>query len=164
MENTHQSSVTYEPNTTLEKENQVIEEAKQLLYNRMTNRQYEQFSSPSAVRDFLRLHLAERKCEIFYCLFLDSQHRLLEDRELFKGTIDGCSVYPREVVRATLEINAAAVILAHNHPSGVAEPSNADRQITDRLKNALALVDVRVLDHFVVGDNEVVSFAERGWV
>ena len=81
----------------------------------MTNRRYEQFSSPGSVSDYLRLHLAEQKCEIFYCLFLDSQHRLLDDRELFRGTIDGCSVYPREVVKATLEVNAAAVILAHNH-------------------------------------------------
>lgn len=164
METNHQSSEQYPLNTTLEKENQIIAEAKQLLYKRMTNRKYDQFTSPGAVRDYLCLHLAERKHEIFYCLFLDSQHRLLDGRELFRGTIDGCSVYPREVVKATLEINAAAVILAHNHPSGVAEPSAADRQITDRLKNALALVDVRVLDHFVVGDQDVISFAERGWI
>ena len=164
METNHQSSEQYPLNTTLEKENQIIAEAKQLLYKRMTNRKYDQFTSPGAVRDYLRLHLAERKREIFYCLFLDSQHRLLDDRALFRGTIDGCSVYPREVVKATLEVNAAAVILAHNHPSGVAEPSAADRQITDRLKNALALVDVRVLDHFVVGDKDVISFAERGWI
>ena len=164
METNHQSSEQYPLNTTLEKENQIIAEAKQLLYKRMTNRKYDQFTSPGAVRDYLCLHLAERKYEIFYCLFLDSQHRLLDGKELFRGTIDGCSVYPREVVKATLEINAAAVILAHNHPSGVAEPSAADRQITDRLKNALALVDVRVLDHFVVGDQDVISFAERGWI
>lgn len=164
METNHQSSEQYPLNTTLEKENQIIAEAKQLLYKRMTNRKYDQFTSPGAVRDYLCLHLAERKHEILYCLFLDSQHRLLDGRELFRGTIDGCSVYPREVVKATLEINAAAVILAHNHPSGVAEPSAADRQITDRLKNALALVDVRVLDHFVVGDQDVISFAERGWI
>lgn len=164
METNHQSSEQYPLNTALEKENQIIAEAKQLLYKRMTNRKYEQFTSPGVVTDYLRLHLAERKREIFYCLFLDSQHRLLDDRELFRGTIDGCSVYPREVVKATLEVNAAAVILAHNHPSGVAEPSTADRQITDRLKSALALVDVRVLDHFVVGDQDVISFAERGWI
>lgn len=164
METNLQSSEKYPLNTALEKENQIIAEAKQLLYKRMTNRKYDQFTSPGAVRDYLCLHLAERKYEIFYCLFLDSQHRLLDGKELFRGTIDGCSVYPREVVKATLEINAAAVILAHNHPSGVAEPSAADRQITDRLKNALALVDVRVLDHFVVGDKDVISFAERGWI
>ena len=164
METNHQSSEQYPLNTALEKENQIIAEAKQLLYKRMTNRKYEQFTSPGSVKDYLQLHLAERKREIFYCLFLDSQHRLLDDKELFKGTIDGCSVYPREVVKATLEVNAAAVILAHNHPSGVAEPSTADRQITDRLKDALALVDVRVLDHFVIGDQDVISFAERGWI
>ena len=154
METNHQSSEQYPLDTALEKENQIIAEAKQLLYKRMTNRKYDEFTSPGAVRDYLCLHLAERKYEIFYCLFFDSQHRLLDGKELFRGTIDGCSVYPREVVKATLEINAAAVILAHNHPSGVAEPSAADRQITDRLKNALALVDVRVLDHFVVGDQD----------
>tara|TARA_R110002124_G_scaffold5786_11_gene36332 strand:- start:5967 stop:6461 length:495 start_codon:yes stop_codon:yes gene_type:complete len=164
METNHQSSEKYPLNTALEKENQIIAEAKQLLYKRMTNRKYDAFTSPGAVRDYLCLHLAERKYEIFYCLFLDSQHRLLDGKELFRGTIDGCSVYPREVVKATLEINAAAVILAHNHPSGLAEPSAADRQITDRIKNALALVDVRVLDHFVVGDQDVISFAERGWI
>lgn len=162
METNHQPSDQYQLETTLEKENQVIAEAKQLLYKRMTNRRYEQFTSPGAVVDFLRLHLAERKCEIFYCLFLDSQHRLIEDRELFRGTIDACSVYPREVVKAALEINAAAVILAHNHPSGVADPSTADKRITERLQEALALVDIRVLDHFVVGDSDVISFAERG--
>ena len=123
METNHQSSEQYPLNTALEEENQIIAEAKQLLYKRMTNRKYDQFTSPGAVRDYLRFHLAERKHEVFYCLFLDSQHRLLDDRELFRGTIDGCSVYPREVVKATLEVNAAAVILAHNHPSGVAEPS-----------------------------------------
>lgn len=164
METNHQSSEQYPLSTALEKENQIIAEAKQLLYKRMTNRKYDQFTSPGAVRDYLRLHLAERTHEIFYCLFLDSQHRLLDGRELFRGTIDGCSVYPREVVKATLEVNAAAVILAHNHPSGIAEPSTADRQITDRLKNALALIDVRVLDHFVIGDQDVISFAERGWI
>ena len=164
METNYQSSDRYPLNTALEEENRIIAEAKQLLYKRMTDRKYDEFSCPGAVKDYLRLHLAERKREIFYCLFLDSQHRLLEDRELFKGTIDGCSVYPREVVKAALEVNAAAVILAHNHPSGVAEPSTADRQITDRLQNALALIDVRVLDHFVVGDQEVISFAERGWI
>jgi len=164
METNHQSSEQYPLNTALEEENQIIAEAKQLLYKRMTNRKYDQFTSPGAVRDYLHFHLAERKHEVFYCLFLDSQHRLLDDRELFRGTIDGCSVYPREVVKATLEVNAAAVILAHNHPSGVAEPSSADRQITERLKNALALVDVRVLDHFVVGDQDVISFAERGLI
>jgi DNA repair protein RadC len=107
------------------------------------------------------LQLRDRPYEVFACLFLDTRHRVIAFEELFRGTIDGASVHPRELVRRALEHNAAAVILAHNHPSGVAEPSAADRQITTRLKDALALVDVRVLDHCVVGD-EIVSFAERG--
>ena len=98
---------------------------------------------------------------MFSCVFLDNRHRVIEYEELFHGTIDGASVYPREVVRQAIHHNAAAVILAHNHPSGVAEPSQADERITQRLKEALALVDVRVLDHFVIGD-QVVSFVERG--
>jgi DNA repair protein RadC len=99
---------------------------------------------------------------VFACLFLDNRHRVIEYRELFNGTIDGASVHPREVVRQALTANAAAVIFAHNHPSGVAEPSRADELLTRRLKEALALVDIRVLDHLVVGDGDAVSFAERG--
>jgi DNA repair protein RadC len=97
-------------------------------------------------------------------LDLDIRHRVIAFEELFRGTIDGASVHPREVVRAALKHNAAALIFAHNHPSGVAEPSDADRRLTRRLSDALALVDIRVLDHFVVGDGEVASFAERGWL
>lgn len=147
--------------TTFEQENQLIERAKRLLYSRLQTRD-RVFTSPQAARDYVCLQLTERQHEVFCCLFLDRQHRLIEYQELFVGTIDGCSVYPREVVKAALKVNAAAVIFAHNHPSGVAEPSGADRRITERLKNALALVDIRVLDHFVVGDNTAVSFAERG--
>ena len=99
---------------------------------------------------------------MFACLYLDNQHRLIEYKELFRGTIDGASVYPREVVKLCLQLNAAAVIFAHNHPSGINEPSQADRQITDKLKQALALVDIRVLDHFIIGDGEPFSFAEHG--
>lgn len=117
--------------------------------------------SPVQTRQYLRLHLASEKSEVFCCLFLDNRNRVIEFKRLFFGTIDGASVYPREVVREALSQNAAAVIFAHNHPSGVAEPSRADEQITKRLKDALALIDVRVLDHIVVGD-ECVSFAERG--
>lgn len=101
--------------------------------------------------------------EVFALLLLDNQHRLIEFNELFYGTIDSASVYPREVVKLALERNAAAVIFAHNHPSGDATPSQADKRITSRLKDALALIDVRVLDHFVVGET-CVSFAERGWI
>lgn len=118
-------------------------------------------TSPRATRDYLSMHLRDRTHEVFAVLFLDQRHRVIRYEELFQGTIDGASVYPREVVKKALHHNAAAVILAHNHPSGVAEPSRADEAITRRLKEALALIDVRVLDHLVVGD-EIVSFAERG--
>lgn len=118
--------------------------------------------SPNQTRDYLRLRLVDRKAEIFGCLFLDSGHRVIETAELFQGTIDGASVYPRVVVQQALALNAAAIMFFHNHPSGVAEPSHADEAITKRLKEALALVDIRVLDHFIVTAGESVSFAERG--
>lgn len=120
--------------------------------------------SPAAVRDYLTARLRHQTREVFACLFLDNRHRVIKFESLFFGTIDAASVYPREVVRKALMHNSAAVILAHNHPSGIAEPSRADRQITDRLVQALATVDIRVLDHMVVGDGEVVSFAERGFI
>lgn len=119
-------------------------------------------SKPDETRDFLRLRLADYRNEVFGCLFLDNRHRIIAVRELFQGTIDGASVYPRVVVQQAMEVNAAAVVFFHNHPSGVAEPSHADEAITRRLKDALALVDVRVLDHFVVSAGESASFAERG--
>lgn len=119
-------------------------------------------SSPDRTRDYLRLRLIDRKAEVFGCLFLDNRHRVIEVNELFQGTIDGASVYPRVVVQEALALNAAAVVLFHNHPSGVAEPSFADEAITKRLKDALALVDIRVLDHFIVTAGESVSFAEHG--
>jgi len=119
-------------------------------------------SSPDAVRDYLRLALSALPHEVFLALFLDSQNRLLTVRELFRGTLAQTSVYPREVVKAALAANAASVILAHNHPSGVAEPSRADELLTASLKSALALVDIRTLDHLVVAGHRVVSFAERG--
>ncbi|MEW8561262.1 MAG: DNA repair protein RadC [Candidatus Thiodiazotropha sp.] len=119
-------------------------------------------SKPDETRDFLRLHLADYRNEVFGCLFLDNRHRIIAVRELFQGTIDGASVYPRVMVQQAMEVNAAAVVFFHNHPSGVAEPSHADEAITRCLKDALALVEVRVLDHFVVSAGESVSFAERG--
>ncbi|MDV7393097.1 DNA repair protein RadC, partial [Arthrospira platensis SPKY1] len=122
----------------------------------------EAFTSPAATRQYLRARLRGYHHEVFACLFLDNQNRLIRYEELFTGTIDGASVYPREVVKRVLGHNAAAVIFAHNHPSGVAEPSQADQHITRRLQQALDLVDVRVLDHLIVGDGEVVSLAERG--
>ncbi len=119
-------------------------------------------TSPRAARDFLVARLRDRDQEVFCCLFLDSRHRLIAFEELFDGTIDGASVHPREVVKQALRRNASAVILAHNHPSGVAEPSQADEIITVRLRDALALVDIRVLDHLIVGDGTCSSLAERG--
>lgn len=122
------------------------------------------FDAPDAVRQFLRLKLGGLTHEVFAVLFLDAQHRLIAMEEMFRGTLTQTSVYPREVVKRGLDLGAAAVILAHNHPSGVAEPSRADELLTQALKSALALVDMRVLDHFVVGSNEVASLAERGLI
>ncbi|SON51045.1 RadC family protein [Vibrio tapetis] len=121
-------------------------------------------TSPEQTKLYLSSILRDRHREAFFVLFLDNQHRVVSDEILFEGTIDAASVYPREVVKRALHHNAAALILAHNHPSGVAEPSQADRRITRRLSDATALIDVRILDHFVIGDGEVVSFAERGWI
>ena len=119
-------------------------------------------SSPNETRRFLQYHLGSRNREVFSCLFLDSQHRVLRCEDLFFGTLDGAAVYPREVAVRVLQYQAAAVIFAHNHPSGVAEPSAADRRITERLCAALALLDVRVLDHIIVGSGREYSFAEEG--
>lgn len=119
-------------------------------------------SSPQAVKDFLRLGIGMREHEVFAVLFLDSQHRLIDVMEMFRGSVSQTSVYPREVVKEALTVNAAAVILAHNHPSGVAEPSHADEFLTQTLRTTLAMVEVRVLDYLVVSASDVVSFAERG--
>jgi len=121
-------------------------------------------TSPDATRAYLSAQLRGYSYEVFACLFLDNQHRVLQWEELFRGTIDGTSVYPREVAKRALFHHAAAVIFAHNHPSGVNEPSQADRAITDKLKQALALFDIRVLDHFIVGDGAPYSFAENGLI
>src|ERR1039457_2277996 len=119
-------------------------------------------NSPGAVRDYLRLTLADREHEVFVCVSLDAQNRVIAVDELFRGTLTQTSVYPREVVKAALHHNCAAVILAHNHPSGVAEPSHADQLLTANLKQTLALVDVKVLDHFIIAADQTLSFAERG--
>ncbi len=119
-------------------------------------------TSPEITRNYLKARLYCYPYEVFACLFLDNRHRVIVYEELFRGTIDGASVHPREVARRALQTNAAAVILAHNHPSGVAEPSTADIRITQRLREALALIDVRVLDHLIIGDGQASSFAERG--
>jgi len=119
-------------------------------------------TSPQSVRDYLRISLMGRGHEVFMVLFLDAQHRLIEAEEMFRGTLTQTSVYPREVVKRSLYFNAAVVIFAHNHPSGIAQPSQADELLTRSLREALALVDIRVLDHFVIGGNAIMSFAERG--
>ena len=117
--------------------------------------------SPDATRQFLKSQLRDKHYEVFAALFLDNRHQVIKFEELFRGTIDGASVYPREVVKKALDYNAAALIIAHNHPSGIAEPSQADEDITHRLKEALSLVDIRLLDHLIVGDAEIISLAER---
>ena len=121
-------------------------------------------TSPDITKAYLSAHLRGYAYEVFACLFLDNQHRVIRFAELFKGTIDGASVYPREVVKQALDYNAAAVIFAHNHPSGITEPSQSDKQITEKLKQALALFDIRVLDHFIIGDGAPYSFAEHGLI
>jgi len=120
--------------------------------------------NPEETRRYLSAKLREYPYEVFACLFLDTRHRVIACEELFRDTIDGASVHPREVLRRAMQHNAAALIFAHNHPSGIAEPSQADRRITERLREVMALVDIRVLDHIVVGDQKSVSFAERGWI
>ena len=137
----------------------VLEMAKRHLFEQLSRG--DALCSPEETRQYLSSQLSGYPHEVFACLFLDNRNRVIAFEKMFFGTIDGASVYPREVVRLALKKNAAAVIFAHNHPSGVAEPSKADENITQRLKQALALVDIRVLDHFIIGD-EVVSFAERG--
>lgn len=138
----------------------VMEMARRALAQQL--RQAPVFDSPARVKDYAALHLAQLEREVFAVLYLDSQHRLIEMHKLFLGTLAQTSVYPREVVRQALALNAAAVILVHNHPSGVAEPSRADEYLTQSLKSSLQLVEVKVLDHLVVGTGQVVSFAERG--
>lgn len=140
----------------------VSEMARRALSEEMV--QGDALNSPGAVRDYLRLHLGGLGHEVFMALFLDAQNRVLAREDLFRGTLTQTSVYPREVVKRALAHNAAGIILAHNHPSGVAEPSQADRWLTDQLKCALGLVDVKVLDHFIVAGSRGVSFAERGWL
>lgn len=139
-----------------------MEMARRTLHEQMKNGDI--LSSPTAVRDYLRLSLQGKEYEVFMGIFLDVQNRVIASEELFHGTLTQTSVYPREVVKRALDHNAAAMVFAHNHPSGLAEPSVADTEITDALKRALALVDIRVLDHFIVGKGGWMSFAERGLI
>ena len=141
-------------------QDQTIKRALRILDGRMRNPPA--LSSPSSVRDYLRILLHDRGHEVFVVVFLDAQNRVIASEELFRGTLTQTSVYPREVVKEALAHNAAAVVFAHNHPSGVTEPSRADELLTQALKQALALVDVKVLDHFVIAGSGSVSFAERG--
>lgn len=141
---------------------QILEAARHVIEFKM--QRGASFTSALEVRDFLRTKLAGFEHEVFAVLFLDTRHRLIDYAEMFHGTIDSASVYPREVVKEALRLNAAAVIISHNHPSGSPEPSAADRVLTQRLKEALALVDVRVLDHIIVAGNASVSFSERGLI
>ena len=140
----------------------LVELALEVLSQRHAPR--EPLASPAETRAYLQLRLSEAKAEVFGAIFLDNRNRVIVAEDLFQGTIDGASVHPRVVVQRALEFNAAALILYHNHPSGVPEPSRADRALTRRLQEALALVDIRTLDHVVVGDQGAVSFAERGWL
>lgn len=140
----------------------VAEIARRALAERLQARPV--FDAPQSVKDYVALHLGCRGHEVFAALFLDAQHRLIAMEELFSGTLTQTSVYPREVARRALQLNAAALIVAHNHPSGVAEPSRADEHLTHTLRTALALLDVRLLDHLVIGRGQVVSMAERGLV
>lgn len=143
-------------------EERVLEQARDILISRLGKEKGAALSQPAAVRDYLRLALSTLDTEEFWCLFLDAQHRVIAAESLFTGTLTQTSVYPREVVKAALRHNAGAVIFAHNHPSGVAQPSHADEVLTRSLKSALDLIDVRVLDHFIVARDVVMSFAERG--
>lgn len=140
----------------------VIAQALRILEGRLSRAGTTVFDTPTAVKDYCRLQFAALEHEVFACLWLDHQHRLLQSETLFRGSLNQTSVYPREVVKSALRHNAGAVVLVHNHPSGSPEPSRADEFLTSTLKSALALVDVRVIDHMVVGASSVVSFAERG--
>ncbi|CAM3078154.1 DNA repair protein RadC [Pseudomonas sp. WS 5532] len=144
-------------------ENQLIDEAQHILDRRLFARG-PILTSPDTVASYLKLQLAQQEHEVFGVIFLDARHRVLAFEVLFHGSIDGASVYPRQVVKRSLAHNAAAAILVHNHPSGCTEPSQADRVLTARLKEALALIEVRVLDHFIVGEGRPLSLAEYGWL
>ena len=144
-------------------EGEVLAKALQIIESRL-RKPGEAMSSPQVVKDYLTIKLAELEHEVFAALFLDGQHRVIRYTEMFRGTLTQTSVYPREVAKEALRINAGAVIFAHNHPSGMAEPSREDEALTKTLKDALALVEVKVLDHIIVGGTDTVSFAERGLI
>lgn len=159
----NEDSPIYNSQPTEDIDDQIIRQALAVLSRRMRE-PGQSINSPTAVRDYLRLKLSGLEFEVFSVIFLDTQHRVIASEELFRGTLSQTSVYPREVVKRALALNAAAVIFAHNHPSGVAAPSNADKALTNQLKEALALVDVKALDHFIVAGMNYLSFAERGLI
>lgn len=156
----HSSRKRHKPNARRVIEDNILDRARKIMLDRMPRGNL--LNSPGVVRDYLTMNLASREHEVFACLFLSSQNQLIQYEELFRGSLNQTSVYPREVVKRGLALNAGAVIFAHNHPSGVAEPSRADDFLTRSLTSALALVDIKVLDHIVVGAGGCVSFAERG--
>ncbi len=151
----------YSTNQIYITENEIIRSAKVLLKKRLINNNV-CFTDPNLVKNFLMLEYAAKEHECFVVLFLTNQHKLIKAVEMFVGTIDSASVYPREILKTELQLNAAAVILSHNHPSGVTEPSQADKSITTKIKNSLNLIDIRVLDHIIVGGVDSFSFAEGG--
>tara|TARA_R110001592_G_scaffold37823_2_gene125660 strand:+ start:2740 stop:3225 length:486 start_codon:yes stop_codon:yes gene_type:complete len=161
MRTSNLNKTTHYPDHQTSNLNQLLEQAAEALAQKY--KREGSFTNAENVKEYLKLKLGGYDREVFALMLLDNQHQLIHFEELFFGTIDAASVYSREVVKAALNINAAAVILAHNHPSGIAEPSQADKQITSKLVDALALIDIRVLDHIVVGES-CVSFAERGWL
>ena len=156
--------ITKAPNVTSVAEDDAVIANALTILERRAIRKGAPLESGADAKDYMRLALAGKEFEVFCCLFLDNRHRVLAFEELFRGTLNGTAVYPREIVKRALAHNAAAVILVHNHPSGVAEPSRADELLTQKLKETLALVEVRVLDHIVVGTEGAVSFAERGLI
>ena len=144
-------------------DDRIIAQALDILHRRMAQ-PGEYMNAPTVVKNYLTLKLAELEHEVFSCIWVDSQNRVIAYEEMFRGTLSQTSVYPREVVKQALALNASGLIAVHNHPSGCADPSQADRWLTDQLKAALGLVDVRVLDHIIVAGAQTVSFAERGWL
>jgi len=163
MANPYSTTLVTNPNSVQNRDNAVIDQAMKILSDRIREPDT-WITSPTDTRQYVILELAEERSEKFCVLWLDNRHGVIQFERLFNGTIDGASVHPREVLMAGLEKNAAAAILVHNHPSGNPSPSNADRAITGRLKDALALVDIRVLDHLIVAGTRTVSFAEQGLI
>ena len=161
----NEDAPTYTPRNLMGtvSEGEVLAKALEILKNRL-RKPGEAMTSPQSVKDYLTIKLAELEHEVFFTLWLDGQHRVIQFGSMFRGTMNQTSVYPREVVKEALRLNAGAVIFAHNHPSGMPEPSRADEMLTKTLQEALALVDVKVLDHIIVGGTTTVSFAERGLI